>query len=87
MERNTKLVPQPRASEILLEQKTQLYDDVKTGLVTPPVKIGKRAVAWPEHELHAINAAKIAGKTEAEIKTLVQRLVKERAQLADRVAA
>jgi prophage regulatory protein len=38
------------------------------------VPIGARAVGWPEHEVTAINAARIAGKSDAEIRELVFRL-------------
>ena len=37
-------------------------------------KLGQRAVAWPADEVHAINAARIAGKSEAEIRDLVNHL-------------
>jgi len=55
-------------------RKTQHYNDIKNGLFTPPVKIGLRASAWPAHEVAAINAARIAGKSDEEIKTLVKQL-------------
>jgi prophage regulatory protein len=47
------------------------YRDIKQGLFTKPVQIGPRAVAWPAHEVAAINAARIAGKPEDAIKQLV----------------
>ena len=47
------------------------YLDIDQGLFTRPVSIGARAVGWPEHETDAINAARIAGKTDDEIRTLV----------------
>lgn len=56
------------------------YDWIAKGLMTPGVSIGARSVAWPEHELQAIAAARIAGQSEAEIKTLVQDLVTARAR-------
>jgi prophage regulatory protein len=55
-------------------RKTQHYYDVKNGLFTRPVKIGKRASAWPAHEVAAINQARIAGKSDEEIKKLVAEL-------------
>jgi prophage regulatory protein len=63
------------------------YEWIERGLMTPGVSIGARSVAWPDHELRAIAAARIAGKSDDEIKTLVRDLVKSRATLADKVAA
>lgn len=55
---------------------------VRAGLLTKPVQLGPRSVGWPDYEVKAINAARIAGKTDAEIKTLVNRLHAKREQLA-----
>ena len=54
------------------------YVDIKDGLFTPPVQIGPRAVAWPQNEVDEINAARIAGKSNAEIRELVCILVAKR---------
>lgn len=50
------------------------YLDIQQGLFTHPVQIGLRAVGWPASEVTALNAARIAGKTGAEIRELVVRL-------------
>ncbi len=50
------------------------YLDIQQGLFTRPVQIGLRAVGWPSCEIEAINAARIAGKTDAEIRALVVKL-------------
>ncbi len=50
------------------------YLDIQNGLFTKPVAIGPRAVAWPDSELAALNAARIAGQSDAEIRNLVQTL-------------
>lgn len=47
------------------------YLDIQQGLFTRPVSLGSRAVGWPEHEVVALNEARIAGMGEAEIRTLV----------------
>ena len=52
------------------------------GLFTKPVPIGQRSVGWPDYEVVAINAARIAGKSEAEIRELVNRLHAKRTELA-----
>lgn len=50
------------------------YQDIKQGLFTRPVQIGLRSVGWPSIEVATINAARIAGKSEDEIRALVVRL-------------
>jgi len=50
------------------------YEDIKAGLMTRPVKLGPRAAGWPSDEILAINAARIAGKADGEIRSLVARL-------------
>lgn len=50
------------------------YFDIDQGLFTRPVKIGARAVGWPAAEVAALNAARIAGKSESEIRELVRSL-------------
>jgi prophage regulatory protein len=61
---------------------TSVYNNVNAGLFTKPVKIGQRAVGWPLAEVQAINAARIAGKSEAEIRELVNRLHAKRTDAA-----
>ena len=51
-----------------------IYTAIKAGLFSKPVLIGQRAVGWPSGEVAAINAARIAGKTEDEIRALVIQL-------------
>lgn len=59
-----------------------IYNAVRAGLFTKPVPIGQRSVGWPSDEVQAINAARIAGKSEAEIRELVNRLHSKRAEVA-----
>ena len=55
-----------------------IYTAIKAGLFTKPVPIGQRSVGWPDAEVKAINQARIAGKSEAEIKALVDKLHADR---------
>jgi len=55
-----------------------IYEYAKRGLFTKPVKIGLRAVAWPDDEVNTITAARIAGKSKSEISQIVQLLHKKR---------
>ncbi len=51
-----------------------IYTAIKAGLFPTGVAIGQRSVGWPSDEVQAINAARIAGKSETEIRELVLRL-------------
>ena len=61
-----------------------VYNAINAGLFTKPVKISERSVGWPDYEVEAICAARIAGQTESEIKELVIRLHTQR---VDRLAS
>lgn len=58
-----------------------IYNAIKDGLFTKPVAIGQRSVGWPDYEVTAINAARIAGQPLDAIRTLVIRLHAIRAGL------
>lgn len=54
-----------------------IYRDIRRGTFPKPVKIGTVS-AWPEREVAAINAARIAGKSDDEIRVLVASLEAQR---------
>jgi len=54
--------------------RSTIYLRVSQGLWTKPVSLGARAVGWPSDEVEAINAARIAGNTDDEIRALVKEL-------------
>lgn len=54
--------------------RSTLYLRVSQGLWPKPVRLGLRAVGWPSDEVAAMNAARIAGKTDEEIRELVLKL-------------
>ena len=58
-----------------------IYNAIKAGLFTKPVPIGQRSVGWPDYEIKAINAARIAGQPDDAIKALVNRLHAKRTDL------
>ena len=58
--------------------RSTLYLRISQGLWTKPVSLGARAVGWPSSEVAAINAARIAGKTDDEIRVLVVKLEADR---------
>lgn len=51
-----------------------IYTAVHEGTFTVPVPIGQRAVGWPDHEVKAINQARIRGDSEDQIRALVNKL-------------
>jgi prophage regulatory protein len=57
-----------------------VYAYVGKGLLPKAVKIGERASAWPESEIAAVNAARIAGKSDNEIRQLVSDLERQRCE-------
>lgn len=66
-----------RLSECLARKgqtRSPFYSEIQNGLMTKPVKTSLRAVAWPDHEVDAVVAARIAGASADEIRALVERL-------------
>ena len=59
-----------------------IYNAIREGLFTQGVAIGQRARGWPDYEVKAINQARIAGKSDAEIRELVTVLHAKRQELA-----
>ena len=55
----------------LAKSKSAIHLDIQEGLFPKGIKSGARAVAYPEHEADAINAARLAGMDDDEIRTLV----------------
>lgn len=59
--------------------RSTVYLRISQGLWPKPVSLGSRAVGWPASEVAALNAARIAGKSDDDIRALVARLEAERA--------
>ncbi|WP_342128528.1 helix-turn-helix transcriptional regulator [Hydrogenophaga sp. OTU3427] len=57
-----------------------IYGLIRVGLWTQPVKIGERSSGWPDDEVKAINAARIAGASDEQIRELVKQLHAKRAE-------
>ena len=68
------LLRRPRVEQASGLCRSTLYARIATGLYTTPVRLGPRAVAWPSSEVQAINAARIAGRSDADIRALVTQL-------------
>ena len=67
--------------------RSTIYLRIAQGLWTKQVSLGPRCVGWPAHEVAALNAARIAGKTDEDIRALVVKLEAARANALDETAA
>ena len=54
--------------------RSTIYLRIAQGLWTKQVCLGPRSVGWPAGEVAALNAARIAGKSDDEIRDLVVKL-------------
>jgi len=68
------LLRRPIVEQATGNSRSTIYRNIQKGLFTRPVEIGGERVAWPANEVEAINKARIAGKSDDEIKTLVLEL-------------
>jgi prophage regulatory protein len=55
--------------------RSTIYLRIAQGLWPKPVSLGPRSVGWPATEVAALNAARIAGQSDDEIRALVAHLV------------
>lgn len=62
--------------------RSTIYLRISQGLWTKQISLGARAVGWPANEVAALNAARISGKTDAEIRDLVIKLESARKSVA-----
>ena len=66
-----------RRSQVQAEtgySRSTIYLRISQGLWPKPVSLGLRAVGGPAREVAAMNEARIASRTEVELRTLVQQL-------------
>lgn len=67
--------------------RSTIYLRIAQGLWTKQVSLGPRCVGWPAHEIAALNAARIAGKSDEEIRELVTKLEAARVHAGQGVQA
>lgn len=72
------LLRRPMVEKAMGDSRTTIYRKIRKGLVTRGVALGGDRVGWPANEVEAINKARIAGKSDDEIKKLVEELHKAR---------
>ena len=61
---------------------SQTYVQEAKGLIPKFISIGSRAKAIPTREVDAVNAARIAGKSEDEIRDFVKQLMEQRKSIS-----
>lgn len=54
--------------------RSTIYLRISQGLWTKQVTLGPRCIGWPANEVEALNAARIAGKPDDDIRALVLKL-------------
>ena len=64
-----------------------VYNAIRAGLFTNGVAIGQRARGWPDYEAQSIASARVAGKSDEEIRELVQVLHTKRNELPILISA
>jgi prophage regulatory protein len=68
------LLRRPIVEQFTVKGRSTLCRKAQKGLFPNPVKIGGGKSAWLKSEVDSINNARIAGKTDDEIKLLVEKL-------------
>ncbi len=71
-----------KVQSIIGLSRSTIYAHIAQGLLPKPIQLGARAVGWPEEEIQTILDARIAGKSEQEIKQLVLSLMLKRQEVA-----
>ncbi len=65
--------------------RSTIYLRISQGLFVKPVRLGLRARGWPANEVAALNLARIAGKSDDEIRALVAQLESARTSTLEEV--
>ena len=64
--------------------RSTLYQEIKQGLFPKPVKIGKRKIAWPQHEVDQMMLLYMRATSLNEVKKHVLDLVNDRSKLGEK---
>ncbi|PHV10552.1 hypothetical protein CSQ89_15630 [Chitinimonas sp. BJB300] len=72
------LLRRPAVEQATGKSRSAIYRDIDNGTFPAPVSLGGNMVGWPEDEIAALNAARIAGRSDAEIRVLVTCLMNAR---------
>lgn len=78
----TTILRLPKVRDVTGYSTSTLYLKISQQLFPKPVRLGIRAVGWCEAEVNAVTNARIAGKSDTEIRELVARLEQQRVTMA-----
>ncbi|MGR5412859.1 helix-turn-helix transcriptional regulator [Vibrio astriarenae] len=76
-----RIIRKPEALLATGLKSSTFHNQINQGLMVKPVNLGARSSGYPLHEINMINAARIAGKNDCEIKELVSKLMSLRQKL------
>jgi len=62
--------------------RSSIYLRINEGMFPRPILLGRRMVGWRESEVAAVNAARVRGETDDEIRSVVQKLETARKNVA-----
>ncbi|MEA3277227.1 MAG: AlpA family phage regulatory protein [Pseudomonadota bacterium] len=77
----TTILRMPGVNSRTGDGRSTIYKKVSERLFTKPIRFGARSVGWPDYEVEAIIQARIAGRSDAEIRQLVVELEAKRRQV------
>ena len=72
------MLRRPEVEKRTGKARTTIYRDIQEGLLTRPVSTGANSVAWPDFEIDQINRAWMAGRSDDQIRQLVDELHRKR---------
>ncbi len=75
------LLRRPAVESLTGLRRSALYQRISQGLLTRPVSLGPRAVAWPASEIESINRARVGGADDSALRVLVAKLHADRVQV------
>lgn len=73
-----RLLRLPKVKEQLGQSTATIYRQIQAGTLPKPIFASPRTAGWVKSELDAVLRARVAGKSEAEIKELVVQLMTDR---------
>ncbi len=76
------LVRLPEVSAMTGCSRSKIYADMQSMLFPSSIRLGSRSVAWVDYEIDEWIEARIAGKTDDEIKALIASQLEAREALA-----
>ncbi len=75
---NIQLIRNNDANKILALGRTAVDCGIADGVIPPRISLGKRAAGFLKHELEAVIVARAAGRSDEDVRNLVDQLVLSR---------